>query len=629
TGNGTTTNPLGVTGDLTDDQTLSVSGDDLTISDGNTVTLPNNSKWNTGTYGISHTNSHVGIGADATDGSSLTVMNTIGNALFAGNNDAMNPPLQVYNQNANGAAAYFRNKIIIKDGTHGEGKVLTSDTNGNTSWQTPAVSSLWTPSGGNIVYSEGSVNVGGATPDSRILLQSSTSSNLYALGAINNGSNPTIYAMNNGTGPSAWIAGKVKITDGTESNGKVLTSDADGLASWQTPEESPWYHNTSGIQYTAGRVFVGSTTTNTANKLSISTMSDLHCMYAINSGNTRATLYAVNLGTGHAAEFRNKIKIVDGTEGEGKVLTSDAVGFTSWQTPATSSSLWTESGSNVYRSSGNVGIGTTSPTAALEISSSSAPSIIISSSTNNDPTRPGIQFKRNNSHFFSGDDVSDEAFGFYSIWASIRNYDAKLRVHGNASGSWGTYLELTHNGTDGIIKTDVGDVYISPATQKVGINTTSPTESLHVDGNARFEKIGSGAYFGVVNRTSDGTLTTASSDIRLKENIATLNNSLDKIMQLRGVSFTWKTNPEYGKRIGFIAQEFEQVIPELSFTNEVDGYKGINYAEVSVVLVEAVREQQKIIESLKTVNDQLKADNTEIINRLEKLETLISISAQK
>mgnify|MGYP006423430329 FL=1 len=100
-------------------------------------------------------------------------------------------------------------------------------------------------------------------------------------------------------------------------------------------------------------------------------------------------------------------------------------------------------------------------------------------------------------------------------------------------------------------------------------------------------------------------------------------------MQLRGVSFTWKTNPEYGKRIGFIAQEFEQVIPELSFTNEVDGYKGINYAEVSVVLVEAVREQQKIIESLKTVNDQLKADNTEIINRLEKLETLISISAQK
>jgi hypothetical protein len=150
---------------------------------------------------------------------------------------------------------------------------------------------------------------------------------------------------------------------------------------------------------------------------------------------------------------------------------------------------------------------------------------------------------------------------------------------------------------------------------KVGIGTTSPSQILDVDGNARFRSIGSGAYTGPVNRTSDGTLTTTTSDGRLKENVKTLKNSLQNVVQLRGVSFNWKSNPEYGTRIGFIAQEFEKVIPELVFTNPVDGYKGINYAEVSAVLVEAIKE-------LKAENDQLKV-------RLEKLEAILDAKAEK
>jgi cell division protein FtsB len=49
------------------------------------------------------------------------------------------------------------------------------------------------------------------------------------------------------------------------------------------------------------------------------------------------------------------------------------------------------------------------------------------------------------------------------------------------------------------------------------------------------------------------------------------------------------------------------VIPELVFTNEVDGYKGINYAEVSAVLVEAIKEQQKQIEDQQKEINELKA----------------------
>jgi hypothetical protein len=147
-------------------------------------------------------------------------------------------------------------------------------------------------------------------------------------------------------------------------------------------------------------------------------------------------------------------------------------------------------------------------------------------------------------------------------------------------------------------------IYCDQSNAYVGIRTSSPTQALDVSGNARFRSIASTAYSNVLNIQSDGTLTTATSDGRLKENVCPLQNSLDKVMQLRGVTFTWKNNPEYGIRIGFIAQEFEKIIPELVFTNEVDGYKGINYAEVSAVLVEAIKEQQKqILDQQKEIDD--------------------------
>ena len=77
--------------------------------------------------------------------------------------------------------------------------------------------------------------------------------------------------------------------------------------------------------------------------------------------------------------------------------------------------------------------------------------------------RPGIKFTNNSSQFISGDDGSDEIFGFYSTWANARTHDAKLRVYGKASSSWGKYVEITHDGTDGTIRSDAGDIKLAPA----------------------------------------------------------------------------------------------------------------------------------------------------------------------
>ena len=99
---------------------------------------------------------------------------------------------------------------------------------------------------------------------------------------------------------------------------------------------------------------------------------------------------------------------------------------------------------------------------------------------------------------------------------------------------------------------------------------------------------------------STGLLTStdynSSSDKRLKKNIKTVDNALDKVMALRGVSFDWKEGGS--KAIGLIAQEVEKVIPEI-VSKDDNGYLGIKYNNLIGVLVEAIKEQQEQINTLK------------------------------
>ena len=105
---------------------------------------------------------------------------------------------------------------------------------------------------------------------------------------------------------------------------------------------------------------------------------------------------------------------------------------------------------------------------------------------------------------------------------------------------------------------------------------------------------------------STGLLTStdynSSSDKRLKTNIKPVENALDKINALRGVSFDWKEGGV--KAIGLIAQEAEKVIPEIVSSDE-NGYLGIKYNNIIGVLVEAIKDQQKQINNLKNRIDKL------------------------
>jgi len=88
----------------------------------------------------------------------------------------------------------------------------------------------------------------------------------------------------------------------------------------------------------------------------------------------------------------------------------------------------------------------------------------------------------------------------------------------------------------------------------------------------------------------------STSDANLKTNVETLTGSLDAVKSLRGVSFDWLENG--GSEIGVIAQEVEDVLPDVVNTNE-DGIKSVKYGNMVAVLIEAMKEQQAQIDELK------------------------------
>lgn len=94
------------------------------------------------------------------------------------------------------------------------------------------------------------------------------------------------------------------------------------------------------------------------------------------------------------------------------------------------------------------------------------------------------------------------------------------------------------------------------------------------------------------------------SDRRFKENIEALDEPLAKVLQLDGISFQWKKDGR--KDIGVIAQDVEKVFPELVKTDPSTGFKSVEYGNFVAPLIEAVKEQQKEIEMLKVEIESLK-----------------------
>lgn len=209
------------------------------------------------------------------------------------------------------------------------------------------------------------------------------------------------------------------------------------------------------------------------------------------------------------------------------------------------------------------------------------------------PSRYRLKFDNNALGVICGSDIENQIFAFMAGWGAARTNDALLRIHGSAATSWGTYIQLSHDGTDGYVTTDVGDIVMSPALN-VGVGTSTPGYKLDVAGSC--------------HATSFPT----SSDVRLKTNITPLTDALAKLSKIRGVAFDWnETYDSLGRssghrELGVIAQEVEEQFPELVSKWSDREYRAVDYGRLMAVLIEAIKE--------------LKAENENLQKRIEALE---------
>lgn len=241
---------------------------------------------------------------------------------------------------------------------------------------------------------------------------------------------------------------------------------------------------------------------------------------------------------------------------------------------------------------GNVGIGTNAPNAHLQVGG-----------------------------FENGDDYLMVA----SAGGNQFRTGLKLR-HFNTNYGWTIESDerLLYGGTSALLFRNhfdnaAGDIKVAFLLDgKVGIGTTAPADKLQVTGDIR---VGTGTT-GCV-KDADGTVITGtcSSDLRFKKDVTPFANMLDKVARLQPVYFNWRAsefpNKQFGNALSFglIAQEVEQVLPEL-VTKDEQGFRAVNYSKLPLLTLQAVKE-------LKAENETLKQQNAALESRLEALEQML------
>jgi hypothetical protein len=265
-------------------------------------------------------------------------------------------------------------------------------------------------------------------------------------------------------------------------------------------------------------------------------------------------------------------------------------------------------------SSGNIGIGTTTPTSYL--------------------TGSGVALYRS-----TGDSQFAASTGATNNAASLRLYNgttpiSEIAAGGSTYSAWGgnnslNFLTLvnggviTFNTSNGSITERMridsgGKVTVGTSAQTKGnlnIYSAASTQcNLYLFKNTQMEGyfgftaadqnlyVGTGATFasGGVYMTNGGTSWTSNSDEKLKENLVPITNAITKVCSLRTVTGNFISDKNKISRPFLIAQDVIEVLPEAVSTSTIEGteYLGVAYTDTIPLLVAAIKEQQALITSL-------------------------------
>ena len=259
-------------------------------------------------------------------------------------------------------------------------------------------------------------------------------------------------------------------------------------------------------------------------------------------------------------------------------------------------------------SSGNVGIGTSSPGSILDVQSATS---IIRNTATTGTNQVAIRQGNTGGYFYTGIDTSTGGYltgaayaGFH--WMSgaypmifATNNSERMRIDSSGNLLVGTTSNPTTN-----------RINISWDNANYGGMRFSPSSSTYNQSAIEFYNNGT-TRVGYIYTTGSATTYSTSSDYRLKHDIQPMTGALAKVAQLKPVTYKW--NADDSESQGFIAHELQTVVPEC-VTGEKDAidadgnpvYQGIDTSFLVATLTAAIKEQQSLIISMREELDALK-----------------------
>ncbi|GEM_PF-6750575 len=296
---------------------------------------------------------------------------------------------------------------------------------------------------------------------------------------------------------------------------------------------------------------------------------------------------------------------------------------------------------------GNVGIGTISPTNLLELrKDQNGPTTLrVNNFDAASNSASATLLLGSNSYNFTLNQFGSGSSGTGARAADVSQLDTfsasglAISVSNMLSGDIKFYTDGTAVANERMRITNSGNI---------GIGQTVPGYKLDVNGDVNIAAANVLRFGGTQVCASAGC--TAVSDRRLKEDILPLQNSLENILKLQGVTYDWVDKEKYGynQQIGLIAQDLEKIYPQAVVTDQSSGLKSVAYDHLVAPLIEAFKsinarlnelyrafnkvsaEHSREIASVKAENAELKAraqkaeqENVAIKARLDKIENIL------
>ena len=401
-------------------------------------------------------------------------------------------------------------------------------------------SSLWSQSGSDIYYNNGDVGIGTGSPRAPLNV-SGPSFEYSTLGSLYPVNYDVLHVKNNDVSGTTYDPDRVVVftlSSGDHADAHIIAGQ----------EVSYWGSYLAFI-------------TRSGNNSGVGAVSER--MRITNSGN-------VGIGTTSPAQKLSVAGTIEATSGgfkfpDGTTQTTAATGG--------GSSLWSQSGSDIYYNNGDVGIGTGSPRAPLNVS---GPSFEYSTLGSLYPVNYDVLHVKNND--VSGTTYDPDRVVVFTL-SSGDHADAHI-IAGQEVSYWGSYLAfITRSGNNSGVGAVSERMRITNS-GNVGIGTTDPAYPL---------EMASGAHV-----TAAGVWTDASSR-EYKENIRTLSydEAESALSSLIPSKFNYKIDKD-DEYLGFIAED----VPDLVATKD---RKGLSPMDIVAVLTKVVQKQQEEIKALKNL----------------------------